>query len=88
MTSVRGTGRIARWRGQILNVLSRLWIQLQERGEDLNAQNGRCEISHRQHQADVLEDIRNLIKRIFAEMASRIPDVEHVSITNFNDHRS
>lgn len=28
------TGRIARWRGQILDVLSRLWVQLNERGEE------------------------------------------------------
>ncbi|TXT07512.1 hypothetical protein VHUM_03232 [Vanrija humicola] len=31
LCTLRGTGRVARWRGQILDVLSRLWVQIRER---------------------------------------------------------
>jgi hypothetical protein len=30
MVTVRETGRIARWRGQIIDILCRLWLQLED----------------------------------------------------------
>lgn len=31
LRTLRGTHRVARWRGQVLDVLSRLWVQIRER---------------------------------------------------------
>ncbi|KAK8861646.1 hypothetical protein IAR55_002469 [Kwoniella newhampshirensis] len=66
--SVRSTGRLDRWRGQILNVLSRLWIQLKEQ-QGIDDEGGGEE---------KLEAIRALVRDIFAELARQIPSVQQV----------
>ncbi|WVW80226.1 hypothetical protein I302_102204 [Kwoniella bestiolae CBS 10118] len=72
MRTVRKTGRIERWRGQILNILCRLWVQLRERtGLDDLEEDGLEAKSD-----DLEKDIRSLIQRIFQELAQQVPSVK------------
>ena len=66
LQTTRDTGRAARWRGQIFDVCARLWIQLDDRGEDLEGEAGSAEI-------------RRLIRNVFAEVEKQCPGVREVS---------
>lgn len=45
MRTIRSTERLSRWRGQVLNILSRLWAQCQERkGVEDTEGEGKCHI--------------------------------------------
>ncbi|WVQ78801.1 hypothetical protein IAT38_000892 [Cryptococcus sp. DSM 104549] len=65
MRTVKPTGRISRWRGQILNVLSRLWVQLKER-QGLDDDSLASAPAKR---------VQSLVKNIFDELASQTPSV-------------
>ncbi|OCF75075.1 hypothetical protein I204_03924 [Kwoniella mangroviensis CBS 8886] len=69
MKTLRKTGRIGRWRGQILNILCRLWVQLKERRGlgDEDDENG--------DKDDIENDVRILIERIFKELSEQVPSV-------------
>ncbi|WWC60391.1 uncharacterized protein I303_102963 [Kwoniella dejecticola CBS 10117] len=78
MQTMKKTGRLGRWRGQILNILCRLWVQLKDRRgivsfpDDDDAEEG--DDAARGHDPET--DIQSLIKRIFAELADQIPSVK------------
>ncbi|KIR39705.1 hypothetical protein I307_02684 [Cryptococcus deuterogattii 99/473] len=67
MRIIRSTGRLARWRGQILNILSRLWVQCQERKG----------IDDTEEEA-MVKPLEDLIKKLFEEIALQIPSVTEV----------
>ncbi|WVO18670.1 hypothetical protein L204_106390 [Cryptococcus depauperatus] len=77
MQMTRSTGRISRWRGQMINILARLFVQNQERKgiEDPK-------------EAALLKPIESLIRRVFEELSDQVPSVKQeefihlLSITN------
>lgn len=65
----RDTGRIPRWRGQILDVLSRLWLNLEDRGvEEPSARSSR-----------ITAQVKDLIISVFKEIERQCPTVRQVS---------
>ncbi|ADV20760.1 hypothetical protein I305_04122 [Cryptococcus gattii E566] len=64
---IRSTERLARWRGQILNILSRLWVQCQERKGIDDAE-----------EESMVKPLEDLIKELFKEIALQIPSVTEV----------
>ncbi|OXG45980.1 hypothetical protein J010_05704 [Cryptococcus neoformans] len=65
--TIRATGRLARWRGQVLDILSRLWVQCQERKG----------IEDTEEEA-MLKPLEELVKELFKEIALQIPSVIEV----------
>ncbi|WWC96841.1 hypothetical protein V866_003716 [Kwoniella sp. B9012] len=70
MRTLRKTGRIGRWRGQILNILCRLWVQLKEKR---GLEDEDDEIND--NKDDIEIDVRTLIKQIFKELSEQVPSV-------------
>ncbi|WVR03749.1 hypothetical protein IAU60_000744 [Kwoniella sp. DSM 27419] len=66
LRTLAGTGRIERWRGQILNILCRLWVQMKERtvlGEQTS---------------QVMEaQIRRLVQDVLCELVRQAPAIQH-----------
>ncbi|WWD16438.1 hypothetical protein CI109_100864 [Kwoniella shandongensis] len=71
MRTVRATERIGRWRGQILNILSRLWVQMKERQGVDDDDDDRADIAS-------LKPLQELVKQIFIELATQTPSVNTV----------
>ncbi|KAL1411796.1 hypothetical protein Q8F55_002763 [Vanrija albida] len=77
LRTLRGTGRVARWRGQILDILSRLWVQIRER--DFGFDGGDAVASSLRIQA--------LVRDVFAEVEAEVPSVrstEFASLLSLN----
>ncbi|RSH84684.1 uncharacterized protein EHS24_006208 [Apiotrichum porosum] len=62
LTTIKGSGRIARWRGQMLDVGSRCWLQVSERDWDNDSQ-------------DLAKDILQSLKVVFSEIEAAYPTV-------------
>ncbi|KAK4690025.1 hypothetical protein P7C73_g20, partial [Tremellales sp. Uapishka_1] len=69
MQTLSGSGRLDRWRGKILDVLSRLWINLNERGGVTGNDT----------------EIRTSIQAIFIELESQCPSVREVEYPQLLD---
>ncbi|WOO80090.1 uncharacterized protein LOC62_03G003601 [Vanrija pseudolonga] len=65
LRTLRSTGRVARWRGQILDVLSRLWVQIRERDFGLDGPEA----------IDSSLRIQGLVRDVFAEVGAEVPSV-------------
>lgn len=69
LVAARDTGRIPRWRGQILDVLSRLWLNLEDRGvEEPSA-----------HSSRITAQVKDVVISIFKEIERQCPSVRQVS---------
>jgi hypothetical protein len=68
MRTMRRTGRVARWRGQILHVCGILAVNLRDRGMD--AENA---------DAAWRSGLQDQLKEVFAEFESQCPSVKEVS---------
>ncbi|WWC68541.1 uncharacterized protein I206_102470 [Kwoniella pini CBS 10737] len=73
MKKIRKTERVERWRGQILNILCRLWVQLKERRGILSLEE---EEEEDENDKNLNEEIRSLIKSIFQELENQIPSIK------------
>ncbi|WVQ93492.1 hypothetical protein IAU59_000566 [Kwoniella sp. CBS 9459] len=73
--SVRPTGRISRWRGQLLNVLCRLWVELHERSA-VSDQEG-DESGSENDEADSHKQAQSFIQQIVEELSSQIPSIKN-----------
>ncbi|WVF65858.1 hypothetical protein IAT40_000595 [Kwoniella sp. CBS 6097] len=78
--TLRPTGRISRWRGQILNVLCRLWVQLYERTavgddkkEDIDGNNGG---QGKQSAVDSNKQAQSLVREILDELVFQVPSIK------------
>ncbi|WRT65774.1 uncharacterized protein IL334_002723 [Kwoniella shivajii] len=72
MKTIRETGRIDRWRGEILNILCRLWVQLKERsGLEDESERNNVSIEHE-------NQVKSLVKQIFHELAEQVSSVKQV----------
>ncbi|OCF31630.1 hypothetical protein I317_06121 [Kwoniella heveanensis CBS 569] len=71
--TVRPTCRISRWRGQILNVLSRLWVQLHERG--LSSSLDDVDDGDEEDNSHTKTQLQTLIRQVFDELIDQIPSI-------------
>ncbi|WWC88088.1 uncharacterized protein L201_002992 [Kwoniella dendrophila CBS 6074] len=83
MRAIRKTGRLERWRGQILNILCRLWVQMKEkRGINDSEDEDHGGSTHKQ---DFETQIESLIKQIFKELAEQIPSIKEEEFSRLMD---
>lgn len=67
MRTVGPTGRLNRWRGQILHVCGILAVNIRDRGID-------------EQEAGYVDHLQGLLKGIFAELGRYCSEVSHVSL--------
>ncbi|ORY24077.1 hypothetical protein BCR39DRAFT_548038 [Naematelia encephala] len=72
MKTLRGTERIARWRGKILDVLSRLWLNLADRGSLLPESSWHTETEAE----EPIKQVRILVVAVIKELADQCPSVK------------
>jgi hypothetical protein len=73
MQTVRRTGRVARWRGQILHVCGILAVNLRDRGMDAESAD-----------AAWRSRLQDQLKEVFAELEMQCPSVKEVRIMPLN----
>ncbi|GMK59893.1 hypothetical protein CspeluHIS016_0901100 [Cutaneotrichosporon spelunceum] len=63
LKTLRGTGRVDRWRGQILDVVARVWVQVNDYG-------------YLDKEKATADTVLNLTRDVYAEVAAQCPSVQ------------